>query len=231
MIAMKEALGKAEWSCLLGLAGAMSCAFFSHAEAGILADFPGLDRYRFKEKESPFYLGLGVSPAGFSERKFLVTFSPLQIHFRKSFVDWEILGASFGWSQPKSNYASSQYFVVRTVPKISFFQVLSVGPFVGYEGHLFRGVKARLRKENRYSPYERFSTSGLAWGAVVSQSFPMEGGKIFKINQILHQQRYKIREAGKGWRHEFERAELETGDTLPDLNAERVFALEVGVLF
>ena len=211
---------------------AFACSVFQpSALAGLLEDYPGLERYAHKENVSNFSLGVGLSPAGFSDRKFLVSVSPLQVHYRRPFLDFEIFNASIGWSQPKSSYASSQFFVLRTVPKLALFEILSVGPMIAYEGHLYRGIRARLRKDRSYAPYESFSTSGLAWGAVVSQTFPMENGRSFKISQVIHIQRYSTRDAGQGWRYEYEKEEVEEGATLPDLGASRVFALELGILF
>jgi len=199
--------------------------------ASLLEEFPGLERYAYKEKKSPFYLGVGVSPAGFSERKFLFSVSPLQFHYRSELLDVEAAGLTIGWSQPKASYGASQFFLVRTVPKIRFFDVLSVGPFVAYEGHLFRGVTARLRKGRQIAPYERFSSAHYAWGGVVSESFPLANGRVFKINQVFLQQRYSVRDAGRGWRYEYEREEIELEDKLSDLEPSKVFSLEIAILF
>ncbi len=194
--------------------------------------FPELKQFLYKEPKSNFYFGLGVSPISILTNRILFTASIFQLHWIKKPFDIEIFNGSIGTSFGKSGYVGSNNFYFRISPKLNLLNFLSLGPFVGMEFVSFPSIKVKIEKNNLATPsYEPFSSNGLIYGLIFSETFDIGGGYFLKLNQLAYKQTYSTTLTSYGWNYQFEKEQIELDPERELIKPSVVFMLEVALLY
>lgn len=202
--------------------------------APFLERFPGLKPLLFDEPRSSLYMGFGATPFSFAKNRYFFGASFLQIHFITGSWDIEALNLGVTFTIPQESYSKSRHFTLRSAPKLELIRGFSIGPVVGMEFVSFPEIRARVTKSSYASPFEAFSSSGLIYGAMLSQNVrlgPEGSGKLLKINQVFYRQTYSPTEAGNGWAYNFEQTDLEADAEKAPIRPDSVFLLEFAFLF
>ncbi len=179
----------------------------------VIQEYPELKKFLFKAPKNTFYLGLGLSPLGLMGSKYFMTLSPLQVHWKTKWLDWEILSVSLGRTFTSTEFAKSWNFSIRTAPKLQLFTLfdnvqISVGGIFGVEGIQYPDVEVKFQSPNTipggsgvYTTQRpvKLSATGTIIGGVLSQSINLDNGNIFQINQIFYKQKFNLRENDEDW--------------------------------
>ena len=196
----------------------------------IVEEFPGLNKFLFKEADNGVRIGFGISPIGLKAESVLFSINFFQIHYLTPWLDWEIFSSSFGLLTGDSPKTKSFNFVFRTAPKFRVFKNVSFGVVAGIEFVRYPEIDAIIYKDPLASrDYEPFSNSGLIYGLTASQNFEIMTEYLLKLNQVVYFQTYSVEETREGWEYLFRDGEIrrDTGPIEPDT----VFMLEVSLLF
>ncbi len=179
----------------------------------IILEYPELKKFLFGVPENTFWIGVGASPLGLMGSKYLLTLSPLQLHWKIKWLDWEVLNFEIGKTFTSAEFASSWSFMVRTTPKIKLFNLsenlsVSAGVLLGLEVIQYPDIKVTLESPPVGTPPKPVSTNrplklssyGTVIGGVLSQTIKMKNGKLFQINQVFYNQKFNPEENADGWR-------------------------------
>lgn len=183
----------------LGLAVCTVCT--SASAQDVIEEFPSLKPHIYREPDSGFRFGFGVNPFVLVKDRMSFSFSLIQIHYQKSWLDWEILNTGFGLSISTRDEDRMQYFIFRTAPKVRLSSLISVGPLLGYEFVRFPEVKTRLQKGNFFTPIQEFSSDGLIFGGVLTQNFKFRSKYLIRLEQVFYKQNYSTGETQEGWEY------------------------------
>ena len=207
----------------------LACLAGPGARADIMSEFPSLKKYIHAEPETHIRFGVGISPVGIMENKAMVSFNLFQVHWINGDFDIEAFSGSFGTTISGDPLSKLQSFTFRTIPKYRFSESISVGPLVGYEFVSYPDVIARIYKKNAFAPEEPFSSSGLIYGAAVSQTFNLSEKYTLKINEIFYQQTYDTKGTFNDWKY-FYKNDLLNSSQDP-IAPGPVVVLELSLLF
>lgn len=205
------------------------CGTTSQARAEFLEDFPQLNELVFKEPVSPIRLGASVVPIGIMKDKTFLGFSPLQAHWKSGWLDWEIASCWIGISNARNKYADSRSFFARTVPKFRILESLSIGPVVGYELITYPEIGSKIYKGRWFTPAEPFSSRGVAYGGMISLSFPM-GKQTLRISPMYLARTYPYKSLKNGWAYIYTHPEVQTDAAVEELAPESLIAIEIGIM-
>lgn len=199
--------------------------------ANTTQEYPELKKFLFKEPKSDFLFGLGVSPIGIANNRFVLSVNFFEFHWRHEPFDVEIFKASFGFGYSQQSYAGSRTFTIRTSPKFTLFHFLSIGPLIGYEYVSFPDVKSTLQYNQFATPTEPFSSLGLIYGAAVSETFPFQNDYLLKITQTVFQETYSTTQAGNGWTYVFEEPSLQNDPARTQIKPSLVLMVDFSLLY
>lgn len=199
------------------------------AHANITDEFPSLKKYTFREKDTSFYLGVGVSPISLLSNQILFTANVFELHYIKSQWDFELLTASFGMSVSSSAGLNSNHFTLRTAPKYRINHTLSIGPLLGWEFVSFPNITARFYKGDLFSPDQPFSGNGLIYGGEANENFSIGSDYFLKISQVCYKQTYSVTQTPEGWTYYYDRPDIQANPST--IGPGWVFMLEVSLLY
>jgi hypothetical protein len=199
------------------------------AEASILETHAHLKDYLFEEPKSNFYLGFGLTPVGLLRGRMLFAANFFQLHWLSGMWDLELLNASFGFTSTQQTTLQSNHFVFRTAPKVKLFKLISLGPVLGYEFVSFPEVKSRLFKNQFATPTEPFSSGGVIYGFMASETFTYKDDYLIKVNQLVFKQNYSTEKTLEEWYYLYDRADLRADKT--PIEGDLVFMIEIALLF
>lgn len=200
------------------------------AQADLFETYPNLKDMVYKPEESNWKFGLGISPIGILKNRFSTGLSLFQLHWIRGIFDIELFNATFFVTQSSNAASNANSFAFRMAPKIRVLGLASIGPLVGFELVSFPNIESRLNKDKYYSPYEKFSSSGIVYGASVSEMIELSGVTI-KINQNVYRQTYSVVKSREGWTYDFKNPELRPTDQRESLTAGTLFNIEIAFLF
>jgi len=182
-------------------------------DAKVILEYPELKKFLFGVPENTFWIGVGASPLGLMGSKYLITLSPLQLHWKSKWLDWEVLNFEVGKTFTSAEFASSWSFMIRTAPKVKLFNLsenlsVSIGVLFGLEVIQYPEIKVTLESPPVGTPPEpvatnrplKLSSYSTVMGGVLSQSIKMDNGKIFQISQVFYNQKYNAEENADGWK-------------------------------
>ena len=201
------------------------------AHASFVDEYPELKRHLYAEPKSNFYIGLGVGAVGFVENRAIHSLSVFQLHYINGAADLELLNlglavSSFG----KDPLSTSRHFLLRASPKLRLFEFLSIGPVVGFEWVSFPNASVVLAKGGFGTPPEAFSSNGLVYGLMVSQTIKL-GDHQLRLNQLLYKQTYRADQTENGWVYQFEDGALAADPEKKAVRAGYTFLFECAFLF
>lgn len=193
-----------------------------------LETYPELKKYVYQEPHSGFYLGFGVVPVGVLKDRTLFAANFFQLHHISQRWDFQILSASYGVTRAQSPAYQSNNFVFTSSLKYKMGSLFSFGPLIGYEFVNFPNLDAKLLKAPYETPYESFSSRGMIYGLVVSETFPYKN-YLIQINQIAYQETYSNTVTPEGWKYYYNNPEVRANPALvaPSL----VMLIEISFLF
>ena len=196
----------------------------------ITETFPHLEMQAFKEPKSDFYLGFGLSPIAVMKGRTMFSLDFFQLHWIRDIWDIEILSASYGVTLAQPNYLESRHFQFRMSPKLRFFKMLSIGPLFGYEFVSFPNIQSKIFKAPYASPnWEPFSSKGIIYGAILSETFTIWSDYILKLNQAYIFQSYSTQKTDDDWDYLYEKREIRENKSA--IEADTIIMLEVSLLF
>ncbi len=195
----------------------------------IVESYPNLKELTFKEPKSNFYLGFGFTPIGSTHGRTLFGINFFQLHWIRDYWDMELFSATYGMTNGQPAYLESRHFLFRTSPKIRFFKMLSVGPLLGYEYVSFPEINSHLFKVPWATPVEPFSSKGLIYGLMFSETLPVWNDYILKLNQVIMKQTYSTEKTTDNWDYLFDRREVRNDKSA--IEADTVLMIEISLLF
>ncbi len=162
--------------------------------------FPLLDSYRAKPKETGFYFGFGLAPIAYLNHTPDVAISLGQLHWRNDFLHWEVVNAMLGLTYLNANSELNViHYTFRSSLQLRLGKVLSFGPLVGWEFLSFPNVQVQTTQNNYITPQLPLATGGLIYGALLSEVFPLQDRYQLKINQVFYAQHYSTTLGAAGW--------------------------------
>ena len=182
-------------------------------ETSFLDAYPALKEYVYHEEPSNFYLGFGLSPIGVLKDRTVFSADFFQLHHISERWDYQILAASFGITRAQSSTYQSNNFLFTTSVQMRIGNTFSAGPLLGYEFVTFPSLNARLLKTPYETPSEAFSSQGLVYGAIVSQSFPYKS-YLIQISELGYQQTYSNRHSPENWTYYYNAPEVRQNPSL-----------------
>ena len=194
-----------------------------------LESFPHLKNYVYIEPRSGFFLGLGVSPIGILKDRTVFTANFFQIHYFSERWDFEIFNAAYGITRAESSTYQSNNFTLRSTLKMKIGKYFSLGPLIGYEFISFPNLGATLLKLPYQSPNEPFSSRGLIYGGMLSQTFQFKEEYLIQINELAYQETYSNTKTPEGWNFQFNDPNVQGNPGL--IGASFVSMIEVSFLF
>lgn len=179
----------------------------------VILEYPELKKFLFGVPENTFWIGVGASPLGLMGSKYLVSLSPLQVHWKTGWLDWEILNFEIGKTFTSAEFASSWSFMIRTAPKIKLFNLsdnlsVSIGAIFGLEVIQYPEIQVTLESPPVGVPPKpvatkratKLSSNGTVFGGILSQTIKMKDGKTFQISEVFYKQKFNPEENADGWR-------------------------------
>lgn len=193
-------------------------------------EYPNLQKYNFVAPDSNVYFGLGLAPISVMHQSPNLAVSLFQAHWINSWLDWELLNASVGFTYLNTNNSFAlNDFTFRTCPKIRIGQTISVGFLVGMEFISFPSVTAITFKGGFATPDQPFSTSGLIYGGVISEVFSLGKGSKLRISQTAYTQTYSTLQTPDGWKYVFDNNALNTNQA--SIAPSMVYQIEFSFLY
>lgn len=215
-------------------------------DAALIREYPELKKFLFTPPRSNLYIGFGGSPIGLVGSKFMITASFFQLHYMDSFWDIELFNASFSKISAKNEFAEAKSFSVKMAPKINLFKIfetgtLSIGAMIGIEATEFENILVQQKKNVRgrilkTSNLINLTTVGAIYGAVLSQSFKLKSGNIFRLSEYYYYQNHKIKNTKYDWENDPRTSEGEESAAfepanLEELEPKSVIMVEFSYLF
>jgi len=199
-------------------------------DTSILQENPNLEKYTFSEPRSEVQIGFGLSPFGMIRDQMGISANLFQFHWITSHLDWEIFSLSFAESLGGDDVTKSKQFTFRTVPKYRINQTFSIGPLLGYEFVSFPNLQSQIFNGTLATPQENFSSRGVVYGGVLSETFPLNSDLTFKVNQVLYKETYSTSNANEdGWTYRFANPALNQNSG--PINPGTVLMFEFSVLY
>ena len=227
------------WTCIFGFALLLAAggARASDLPASVLAPgtsitqtYPALLKYTSDEPISNVRIGVGLSPFGMIRDQFSFSANIFQFHWVTSVLDWEVFSVSYASTLGGDQFTKSKNFTFRTVPKVKINQTFSVGPLLGYEFVSFPDLHSVIYNGTLATPQENFSSRGLTYGGVLSETFKLNQDLDLKLNQVAYRETYSTTSAyANGWVYRYTTAGLNQ-DQSP-INPGWVFLLEFSILY
>lgn len=201
------------------------------SDASIVEEYPSLQNYVFEEPRSGVHIGAGLSPFGMMRDNLSLGASLFQFHWITSRLDWEVFSAAFTMSLASSDDVSkSTNFTFRTAPKYRINDTFSIGPMIGYEFVSFPNLSSQIFNGTLATPAEPFSSRGMVYGGILSETFPLNRDFKFKMNQVVYRETYSTTNANSdGWIYRYGTPALNQ-DQGP-IDPGTVFMLEFSVLY
>jgi hypothetical protein len=197
-------------------------------EVPFLDTYPHLRNLLFREPDSGFRFGMGIEPIGMLKDRVYFSFNFFQVHYIKDRINWEVLNASYGQTIAQQSAFQSKNFVFRTAPKFRFSDMLSAGPLIGYEFLSFPNIKARLYKAPYISPSEPFSSRGMIYGFMASQTFHYKEN-LLQVSEVFFKQTYSVEETPEHWTYIYDDPNVQADQKL--IGPNMVIMVEVSYLF
>ncbi|OFZ13411.1 MAG: hypothetical protein A2Z20_08390 [Bdellovibrionales bacterium RBG_16_40_8] len=199
-------------------------------EPPFLENYSHLRDYMFNEPNSGLYFGFGVSPIGMLSDRVIFSINFFQLHYINSPWDIEIFNASYGFTRTGDSELQSNHFVFRTSPKYSVTKKISLGPLIGYEMVSFQNIEAKLRKGAHVTPeWEPFSSSGLIYGVMVSQTYLYKKDYLIRVNEVVYKQTYSTTKSEYDWSYWYRNDKLQSDSSR--IEGAIVIAAELSILF
>ncbi|MBC7385293.1 MAG: hypothetical protein H7301_03900 [Cryobacterium sp.] len=197
----------------------------------IIATYPHLDQYLFKESDTKVRFGFGVSPFHVVKSKAGFSLSLFQVHYTTPTMDWEVFNADFGTTLSGDAFAKTNTFHFRTFPKWRITPKFSVGPLLGFEFLSFPEVKAQITRAGYATLEQPLSARGWVYGVGASQVFNMgEQTRAMRINEVVYKQNYNIHQpSAKGWEYLYSNSALNRDSSI--IEPGMVFAIEISFLY
>ncbi len=201
------------------------------ATKSFLDTFPNLKQYVFQEPKSGFYLGMGISPLGVGADRFSIAADFFQVHYLSDKLDFEILDASYGLTVAQSSEFESTAFIFRTSPKYRISNTLSLGPLLGMEYISFPKVGSRITNPltNRATKDQPFSSHGLIYGGMVTETFPYKTDYLIQINAMAYQETYSTTRTQQNWVYLYDDSRIAADHNL--IGANLVYMLSLSFLY
>lgn len=200
-------------------------------KANITDEYPELKKHLFVEPKSNFKLGLGVVPLGANANHVYHALSAFQLHWKKNWLDIEILNLTIGLSSiNKDSFSSMRWFTARSSFKVFLFDFISIGPLIGFEWVNFSDITVRLVKGGYQTPILEFSSGGLIYGGVLSQTFKIGKDKLIKISELFYVQTYGTQQTFNQWVYFYQNGALQADPSHAAIAPSPVFMLEVAFL-
>ena len=194
-----------------------------------LENYPGLQKYLYRERESKVYFGLGFNPLILVNNRLGLGLSIFQVHWLGDPWEVEWFNASIGTTFSQKSYAKDEYFLFRFAPMYRILKNISFGPLLGLEFVSFGNLGAQLNKDHLFTPKSNFSTFGFVYGVEASESFAYGKSNQIKVSEFVYKETYNQIGTRNGWTYAFDQ---------PDLNADSsaiapstVFGLEISFLY
>jgi hypothetical protein len=198
-------------------------------ETHFLTKYPHLADNVYQEPDSHFYLGLSAGVLGLVANRMFFSGNFFQVHYITPHWDNELLSVAYGTTTTQPSYIQSDHFVLRTVPKYRWSEMLSFGVLAGYEYISFPDISAVLYKNSLQTLPEPFSTSGLIYGLAATQNIKLESGTKFRVTEVAYEETYSTKDAGRGWSYLYANQALRTDST--PLAAGLVVSIEIGFIY
>ena len=203
--------------------------FFIQAEE-FLKEHPGLSQFIDKETDSPFRVGIGISPVAVVRGAIVASLNIFQLHYQGRYLDYEIFSAFYSVAISDPNSLGYHAFTFRTVPKFPLLANVSIGPLLGYEYVSFGNVGSQITSNNLYSPVEPFSNRGWIFGLMITETFQLTPTFVLKANQLIYRETYSTTTNPDGWTYYFPNNQSLNSDASP-IAKSTVFMLEFSVVF
>jgi hypothetical protein len=207
-------------------------ASLARAES-IMETYPDLEKFTYAEKSSKTYFGFGISPVAIIGSRIGFSLDLFEVHYIKDRWDIEAFSASFGTAFGAAD-GSEQFFLFRAAPKYRVLKNVSIGPLVGLEFVSFGNVQERLNKyvqsnDDLFAPSEKFTSTGVIYGASICETFNFGKSDLIKINEMIYKETYGYLGTNNGWQYNFNDQALNT-DPSP-LAPSSVFMIEISFLY
>jgi hypothetical protein len=211
---------------------ALSVLFLSpRVSASIVDDFPNLSKYLYAQPASNLYFGVGITPLSIMASKPAVSISIFQTHWTWGLMDFELFNASVGITYSvKDSSTALTNFTFRSSPKLRITRNFSIGPLIGYEFVRFSAVNAKIINGTLATPvFEPFSSRGLIYGLLLSETFPIGQLYQLKANQVFYRQTYSTTGTFNGWQYLYASQALNADQS--SIAPGSVFQLEFSFLY
>lgn len=200
------------------------------AEPPFMEIYPHLKNYLYKEPSPGLYFGVGATPVGMVKDTMMFSVGFFQLHYISAPWDIEILNATYGFTRTGDPMLQSDHFTFRVGAKYQFSKLISAGGLFGYELVSFQKIDAKLYKAPWVTrDWEPFSTRGLIYGAIMSETWPYKKSYLFRISQVFYKQTYSVKEAGRGWNYLYRNNAVQTDRS--GIEAGYVAAVEFSILY
>lgn len=197
-------------------------------EKPFLENYPNLKPYIYKEPGSGFYMGFGLIPIGVLKDKTLLAADFFQLHYINSNWDYQILGASYGVTRAQSTAYQSNNFTFTSHVKFKWGSLFSFGPLIGYEYVTFPNLDAKLIKSPYQTPYEAYSSRGMIYGGIVSETFAYKE-YLIQVSEVVYKQTYSNVKTKENWTYYYDSPDVRAD---PGLVAPAMVSMvEFSILF
>lgn len=197
-------------------------------EPPFMESFPSLKSYLYKEPASNYFLGLGLSPVGVLKDRTVFTGDFFQLHYRSDLWDLLLFSASYGVTRAQVAIYQSNNFTFTTAAKMRIGQILSLGLLAGYEFVNFPNLNATLVKVPYQTPLESFSSRGMIYGAIASQTFNYRS-YLLQISELGYQQTYSNVKTAEDWTYYYDNKAVRANPAL--VGPGFVAMIKVSLLF
>jgi hypothetical protein len=157
--------------------------------------------------------------------------SAFQLHWKKNWLDIEIINLTIGLSSiNKDSFSSMRWFTARSSVKVFLFDFISIGPLLGFEWVNFSDITVRLVKAGYQTPILEYSSGGLIYGGVFSQTFKIAPEKWIRISELFYMQTYRTDQTFNGWVYFYQNGTLQADPAHAAIAPSPVFMIEVSFL-
>ncbi|MBN2693609.1 hypothetical protein JXR93_03015 [bacterium] len=200
-------------------------------ESDFLKEYPQLNKHTYKKPNSGIFIGVGITPIGMTDSRFILSGSVFQLHYIKDILDFELFNISFSINNAEKSEYTSYHLIVRTAPKMMINQYLSVGGIAGWEFVSFPDVNKKEYKGEKFTPLEPFSTTGFIFGIIVTQNFKYYEKYRIKISEFLYREFYSVKESTNSWKYWFEDPLIQQDPERNKVAPSFVGGVEISILF
>ncbi len=206
-------------------------ASIDNSESEFLKEYPQLSKHIYTKPESMIFIGVGVTPIGMTDNRFILSGSVFQLHYIKDIFDIELFNISFSMNNAEKSKYSSYHLVLRTAPKIKINEHLSAGFIAGWEFVSFPEVYKKEYKGEKFTPLEPFSTTGYILGVIVTQNFKYYKKYQIKISEFIYREFYSVKETSNSWKYWFEDPLIQQDPEKDKVAPSFVGGVEISILF